>query len=79
MKKDKDIFDRIMEWKILSIFNPFYKKYKEVLLYLFFGGLTTFISIGSYAFFDIGMHMDPMIANIFSWILASICCWFSCF
>lgn len=40
MKKDKDIFDRIMEWKILSIFNPFYKKYKEVLLYLFFGGLT---------------------------------------
>ena len=30
MKKDKDIFDRIMEWKILSIFNPFYKKYKEV-------------------------------------------------
>lgn len=70
MKKDKDIFDRIMEWKIFSIFNPFYKKYKEVLLYLFFGGLTTFISIGSYAFFDISMHMDPMIANIFSWILA---------
>ena len=70
MKKDKDIFDRIMEWKILSIFNPFYKKYKEVLLYLFFGGLTTFISIGSYAFFDISMHMDPMVANIFSWILA---------
>ena len=67
MKKDKDIFDRIMEWKILSIFNPFYKKYKEVLLYLFFGGLTTF---GSYAFIDISMHMDPMIANIFSWILA---------
>ena len=70
MKKDKDIFDRIMEWKILSIFNPFYKKYKEVLLYLFFGGLTTVISIGSYAFFDISMHMDPMIANIFSWIIA---------
>ena len=43
MKKEKDIFDRIMEWKILRIFNPFYKKYKEVLLYLFFGGLTTVI------------------------------------
>lgn len=70
MRKEKDIFDRIMEWKILRIFNPFYKKSKEVLLYLFFGGLTTVISIGSYAFFDICMHMDPMIANIFSWILA---------
>ena len=67
---NKDIFDRIMEWKFLRIFNPFYKKYKEVLLYLFFGGLTTVISIGSYAFFDVSMHMDPMIANIFSWILA---------
>ena len=66
----KDIFDRIMEWKFLRVFNPFYKKYKEVLLYLFFGGLTTVISIGSYAFFNIGMHIDPMIANIFSWILA---------
>lgn len=30
MNKDKDIFDRIMEWKILSIFNPFYKKYGYV-------------------------------------------------
>ena len=56
---NKDIFDRIMEWKFLRIFNPFYKKYKEVLLYLFFGGLTT-----------VSMHMDPMVANIFSWILA---------
>lgn len=66
----KDIFDRIMEWKFLRVFNPFYKKYKEVLLYLFFGGLTTVISIGSYAFFDVSMHIDPMIANILSWILA---------
>ena len=25
---NKDIFDRIMEWKFLRIFNPFYKKYR---------------------------------------------------
>lgn len=67
---NKDIFDRIMDLKFLRILNPFYKKYKEVLLYLFFGGLTTVISIGSYAFFDVSMHIDPMIANVFSWILA---------
>ena len=29
MKKDKDIFDRIMEWKILSIFNPFIRNIKK--------------------------------------------------
>ena len=33
-----DIFDRIMSWKLLSPLQPFYKKHKEPLLYLFFGG-----------------------------------------
>lgn len=66
----KDIFDRIMDWKILSIFRPIYKRYKEVLLYLFFGGLTTLVSIFSYIFFERQMGMNPLIANIFSWILA---------
>ncbi len=43
-KKDKDIFDRIMSLKIFSPFFGFYKKNKEVLLYLFFGALTTAVS-----------------------------------
>ena len=29
MKKEKDIFDRIMEFPVLRIFNPFYKKIKK--------------------------------------------------
>ena len=55
MKKEKDIFDRIMEFPVLRIFNPFYKKNKEILLYLFFN-----IQIG----------WNALIANIGSWILA---------
>ena len=43
MQEKRDIFDRMMALPILNIFEPFYKKNKEVLLYLFFGGLT-FIS-----------------------------------
>ena len=39
-KKDKDIFDKIMDWKIFGWFRPFYVKNKEMLLYLFFGVLT---------------------------------------
>ena len=35
-----DIFDRIMAWRLLRPLQPFYQKYKEPLLYLFFGGLT---------------------------------------
>ena len=41
---EKDIFDRIMGWGFLKVFEPFYKKNKEVLLYLFFGVMTTVVS-----------------------------------
>ena len=37
MQEKRDIFDRMMALPILNIFEPFYKKNKEVLLYLFFG------------------------------------------
>ncbi len=43
---------------------------KEILLYLFFGGLTFIISIASYAFFDITLAMNELVANVLSWILA---------
>ena len=68
--KEKDIFDRIMELPVLRIFNPFYKKNKEILLYLFFGGLTFLVSIISYAFFNIQIGWNALVANIGSWILA---------
>ena len=47
-----------------------YRKYKEVILYIFFGGLCTVVSIGSFAWCDVVMRMDPLIANVISWILA---------
>ena len=70
MKKEKDIFDKIMEFPILRIFEPFYRKYKEVLLYLFFGVLTFIISIVSYGL--LAIKLNVLIANILSWILAVI-------
>lgn len=65
----EDIFDRIMRLPMLRMFNPFYKKYKEVLLYLFFGGLAFLISIGSYAVFNIFYGINELLANVFSWII----------
>ena len=50
--RDKDIFDRIMELPVIRIFNPIYTRYKEMLLYLFFGGLSFLVSIGTYALFE---------------------------
>ena len=52
MGTEKDIFDKTMELPILRILNSFYKKNKELLLYLFFGGLTFLVSISSYAVFS---------------------------
>ncbi len=70
MKEKRDIFDRLMALPVLCIFEPFYKKHKEVLLYLFFGGVTFVISVVSYAFFNRTAGMNELIANLFSWVLA---------
>ena len=66
--KKPDIFDRIMQLPLLRRLNPLYKKHKSVLLYIFFGGLTTLVSIGSFILAD--TVLDHHIANLISWICA---------
>lgn len=72
-----DIFDRLMHLSVLNIFESFYKKHKEMLLYLFFGGLTFVISVITYAFFNVSLGMNELVANIFSWILAVLFAFFT--
>ena len=80
--KKKDIFDRIMGWGFLKTFEPFYKKNKEILLYLFFGGLTTIVGLiffilpsKTMSFEDIRIgsitiDTTTQVANTISWICA---------
>lgn len=70
MDNKKDIFDKLMALPVLNVFEPFYEKYKEVLLYLLFGGASFIISIGSYGFCNITLGINELIANIISWVLA---------
>lgn len=70
MNEEDDIFDLLMGLPLIRIFNPFYKKYKEILLYLFFGGLTFVISVTTYIFFDVTCKLNELLANVFSWIIA---------
>ena len=65
---EKDIFDRLMSLPFLRRFYGVYAKYKSILLYLFFGGLTTIISIGSFVLCD--RVFNELLANIISWLLA---------
>ena len=70
MNEEKDIFDRIMSWKLLKPLWPFWEKHREVLLYLFFGGLTTLISIAVFWLFNRPLDLNEHIANVISWILS---------
>lgn len=44
MNENKDVFDRLMETKLLRPLLPFWQKYRELLVYLVIGGLTTLVS-----------------------------------
>ena len=65
-----DIFDRLMALPMLRLLEPFYKKHKAVLLYLFFGGLTTVISIAVFWLFRYPFGLNELVANVLSWVAA---------
>ncbi len=69
MEQKKDIFDKIMELPLINIFNPFYKKYKEGLLYLFFGGCTFFLSLILFAIGVYAFNWGEITSNNISWII----------
>jgi len=67
-EKGQDIFDIVMSWRGLRSLQPFYRKYKEGILYLFFGGLTFFLSIGVYALVSEKAGVKVLVSNVISWI-----------
>ena len=64
----EDIFDKIMHLPGLCIFEPFYKKHKEVLMYLLFGGLAFFLNIGLFAAINT-TGINELINNIICWVI----------
>ncbi len=52
--------------KLLSLFL----KYRETILYLFFGGLTTLINIASYWALTKIFYVDYMVATALAWLLS---------
>ena len=68
-EKKEDIFDKIMHLPLLNIFEPFYKKYKEGLMYLFFGGLAFFLNVFLFWAFTDLMKINDLLANAISWVI----------
>lgn len=63
----RDIFDKIMSLPVLRIFEPFYKKYKSVLLYLFFGGLAFFLNFFLFVAIDKFTPLGVFANNAICW------------
>lgn len=66
----RDIFDRTLSLPLLRILNPFYQRHREVLLYLFFGAVTTAVSWVSFYLLHYPLGIDELTANLVSWILS---------
>lgn len=77
MEQKKDIFDKIMELSVLCRFQPLYKKNKEILLYLFFGGLAFLVSISTFWLFHVMFHMNELWANVVSWLITVLFAFFT--
>ena len=77
MRKNKDSFDRAFYWMLqrhprMKVLRPYYVRYKEMLLYAFFGIGTFLIALLSYMFFTEQMHVNVLIANAISWVFATL-------
>ncbi len=77
MRGKNDFFDRLMRRKVLARFRPFYNRYKEMLLYVFFGCGTFLISVLTYALFTEIFFWDILFANAVAWIFATLFAFFT--
>ena len=77
MTEKKDIFDKIMELPILRIFQPIYKKYKPVLLYLFLGGCATIVGFTTRTLFIKVLNMNSYLGIALSWIISTTFAFFT--
>lgn len=67
--KKEDIFDKLMHLPVLCFFEPFYLKYKEALLYTFFGGLAFFLNFFLFIGIDYVFHINELVNNVICWII----------
>lgn len=81
VKKDKIYDYRTYRPNLLKRFWRWgwgiYHQNEELWNYLVVGGLTTFVSIGAYAFFAKGINLYYQVANVLSWVVAVIFAYFA--
>lgn len=62
---------------MIAKIKELYLKYKELILYIFFGGLTTLVNFVAYLLFDLIIPSKLyLITNFIAWILAALFAYF---
>lgn len=54
--------------KVIDKLIVLYKKHKEIIMYVIFGGFTTVVSLATYWIFGSLLHFSGLVSNIISWI-----------
>lgn len=62
---------------MLDKIKTLYKKYQELILYVFFGGLTTVVNIVVFEFFSEIIQIHYLVANMIAWIIAVLFAYFT--
>jgi len=63
------IFDKLINLPGLKIFESFYKQHKEILLYLFFGGVAFFLNIWLFILIGKFFEINVLLNNAICWII----------
>lgn len=69
MSGEKDFFDILFGLPVLNIFEPLYKKYKEIFLYLFWGGIAFFLNFFLFLAIDYLTPLHELVNNFICWII----------
>lgn len=55
---------------MINTLKNYYQRYKEVINYVIFGGLTTIVNYAFYLFFTRILSIEVVLSTVLSWILA---------
>ncbi len=70
MDNKKNFIDKFMEQPYMKRFVPAYIKHREFVMYSFFGIMAFFVCMATYAYCDITLGMNELLANAYSWVFA---------
>ena len=72
MKSHRDLFDPLLDFPFFRLFKKFYFKYKDGLLYLFWGFVNFVIGYLAFFAFYYGLGINELITNALGWVVSVV-------